>query len=136
MVRRRWQFAHLTSHSAISRSSDKIEFSRSASRIRFPAINAWRCRQVGVEEEVVATAQRPRAPFGSPRWIDAPGTGAMCRSAAVAVGADELTLSDLVDDELEAIPLADELAYLGPLIAHVVELEDSRITEPAVRAAT
>jgi hypothetical protein len=53
----------------------------------------------------------------------------------VAVGADELALSDFVRDTLQPIALANQLSHLGSLLANMVELEDGWIPEPTVCTA-
>jgi hypothetical protein len=104
-------------------------------RIAFPAVRTPGALQVFDDELQVALPQGTALSGCPPVRIDPPRSSPQRGSAAVAIGAHELAVGDLLDDLAQPVALAHKTANLGSFWPHVVEFEYERIGATAVTTA-
>lgn len=78
---------------------------------------------VNMEHVPALTRSQPDARLDN-RGVGPPGMGSPCRSASVAIDADDLAVLDLILDPADRPPFCDEDADIGSLRTHVIELQN------------
>jgi hypothetical protein len=120
-------------HNVIAFCPDMIEVQHD--RIAFSAVHTSGALEVVDDELQVPLPQGTALASRPPVGVNPPRACPQLSSAAMAIGAHEFAVGDLLDDLAQAVALSHEKAHLGSFWSNMIELEHERIGETAVSAA-